>query len=150
MIRVISPNTDEFEDLWTKAEYQLTRLSNRYPEEVDWNVEYILSCIDNAQAAFMVCDDGFYIARDNGPHLDIWIAAAFDGRCDILATKLAELEKVAKDSGFEAITFSTVRRGWSRIAADIGLEVLASTVTYIYRGQNEEIGTKNPSICAGE
>lgn len=149
MIRVIDPNTEEFEDFWTKAEPQLTRLANKYPEDVDWTPEYLLHCIDNAEAAFMCCDDGFYIARDNGPHLDVWVAGSFTGQCDILASKLKDLDAVAKGSGFEAVTFSTTRAGWSRIAKSVGLEAMSVTTTYVYRGLNEEIGTENPRIESG-
>lgn len=151
MITLIDPNSEEFEDVWAKAVPQLTRLSLKYPEAIDWNPEYILATIDNAGAALMACDDGFYIVRDNGPHLDIWIAAAFEGQVDILAEKTSELFKIAVESGFETLTFSTVRRGWEKVAERAGFAVLDVTTTYIYRGQaNEEISPENPRISTGE
>lgn len=147
MIRVIDPNTEEFTELWTHAEPQLTRLMNRYPDSLDWTPEFLESLFDAGEAGFLSCDDGFYIIRDNAEHLDVWIAASYTGECDILETKLPALLALAKEAGYKALTFTSPRRGWQRIAKTLNLDVL--TTTYIYRGQDEDIGTENSGIVTG-
>lgn len=151
MIRVIPSVSEEFELYWPKAKAQLDRLHTKLGEDCDWTPDYVLSQIDNGCAGFIVCDEGFFIVREYGPYMEIWIGAAFEGESDDLPDHLSELNQLVRESGFEGLVFCTVREGWERRAPQVGFKVMSRSVTYIYEGLNEEAkGSGHTGIGSGE
>lgn len=151
MIKVIDSNSEEFQDLWAKAEVQLERLKAKFGDDCDWTTGFILDEIDGGRAGFLTCEEGFFVVREYGPYMEIWVGAAFEGESDDLPDHIAELNAVVRDSGFEGLVFSTVREGWERRAPAIGFRELSRSVTYIYEGNHEETqGTGDSRIGSGE
>jgi hypothetical protein len=151
VIQVIDSNSEEFQDLWAKAEVQLGRMLTKYPDDCDWSVGFVLAEIDDGRAGFLVCEEGFFVVREFGPYMEIWIGAAFEGDSDDLPDHLAELDALVKESGFSGLLFSTVRTGWEKRAPQVGFREMSRSVTYVFEGLNEKTkGSGDSGISCGE
>lgn len=151
MIRVVNFVSEEFHEAWAKALPQLERLRAKFPDDCDWTPDFVISQIEAGCAGFVDCEDGFFILREYGPHMEIWIGAAYEGESDELPDYLSALNFLVRESGYEGLVFSTIRKGWEQRAPEVGFRVLSRSVTYIYEGVNEEAqGTGHTGIGSGE
>lgn len=133
MITLVEPGTPKFYEIESSLMSTLERLF--YKTETDWDLPDVINDLNTQDAAFFLVEGvGFFIVRDIGKALDIWIGAAFDGKTDMLGLYFDELMKLAKQIGFKSLRFTSARKGWKKVAPKNGFKPVSVSITYEYRG----------------
>ena len=133
MIELVDAGTSKFYEIEGSLISTLERLYHK--TETDWDLPDVINDLNTQEAAlFLIEDVGFFIVRDIGTALDIWIGAAFDGKTDMLSLYFKELMSLAKQIGFKSLRFTSTRKGWGKVAPKHGFKPVSVSVTYEYRG----------------
>jgi hypothetical protein len=92
----------------------------------EWIAEDIYcDCFNQRSMLWIVSDDngddyGFMVLQPMGKALHIWAAWLDSTNPDDIAKGFNEVKEIAKQGGCKKVTFTSVRRGWTRLAQKLG------------------------------
>lgn len=100
-----------------KATEALTRLA-RYDDTV--SVDAVVEALEDGSAFLLPHRSGFSVLTLKGDALHVWISCVYVGHMANLAQCAAEVTEVARALGLGRVTFKTTRKGWQRVAPQMG------------------------------
>lgn len=112
----------ELKTYWGFIRCGLDRILSKSPEQ--WIAEDVYAAIVSNQAALWLFETdrpiGFTVIKPEGDDMFVWCVYGCEG--GYLIEGMQHIEQIARAGNAKRITFGTYRRGWDKVAPNLGFK----------------------------